>query len=263
MKLHVVTARTGLTWVRMGLRTFWRQPLALAGLFFMFMATASILSIVPVLGSVAALALVPAVTVALMAATREAHEGRFPMPSLLLTAFRASPERTRSMLMLGGAYAAALMLVMGAAALVGGTEATLPAAGGDADQVRNALASPGMLLVMLLYLPVLLAFWHAPALVHWNGISPAKSLFFSLLACWANKGAMLVYMAGWLGVFVISALVLSLLMALLGGTAMNLLLYPAVLVMASVFHTSVYFTYRDSFLTDESEPPTSPPGDTP
>jgi hypothetical protein len=35
MKLHLVPARTGLAWVKLGMRTFLRQPLALAGLFFM------------------------------------------------------------------------------------------------------------------------------------------------------------------------------------------------------------------------------------
>jgi hypothetical protein len=43
-----------------------------------------------------------------------------------------------------------------------------------------------MLVTMALYLPISLLFWHAPALVHWHGISPVKSLFFSLVACSAT-----------------------------------------------------------------------------
>ena len=34
VKLNIVPARTGLQWVKLGIRTFLRQPLALAGLFF-------------------------------------------------------------------------------------------------------------------------------------------------------------------------------------------------------------------------------------
>ena len=71
------------------MRTFFRQPLALAGLFFMYMAAASVLSLMPVLGTVVALAIVPAATLGLMAATREATLGKFPMPSILISAFRA------------------------------------------------------------------------------------------------------------------------------------------------------------------------------
>ena len=47
MKLHIVPARTGAEWVKLGLRTFWRQPLAFVSLFFLFMAAISIVSQVP------------------------------------------------------------------------------------------------------------------------------------------------------------------------------------------------------------------------
>ena len=51
MKLHLVPALTGITWVKLGVKTFFRQPLALSGLFFMFMAVVSVVSLVPVIGS--------------------------------------------------------------------------------------------------------------------------------------------------------------------------------------------------------------------
>ena len=41
MKLNIVSARTGSLWVRQGIRNFWRQPLALTGLFILFMVVAS------------------------------------------------------------------------------------------------------------------------------------------------------------------------------------------------------------------------------
>jgi hypothetical protein len=53
---------------------------------------------------------------------------------------------------------------------------------------------------------------------------------------------------GWLGVFLLGGLLMSLLGAMLGGAqALGFMLYPAVLLMASMFHTSIYFSYRDSF----------------
>ncbi|MFZ9234209.1 MAG: hypothetical protein ACO24T_08430, partial [Hylemonella sp.] len=101
MKLNIVPARTGWLWVRLGLRTFRRQPLALAGLFFMYITTISLTSLVPLVGNVLALALLPAATLGLMAATREAEQGNFPMPSILLSAFRAGRHRARAMALLG------------------------------------------------------------------------------------------------------------------------------------------------------------------
>ena len=50
--------------------------------------------------------------------------------------------------------------------------------------------------------PLILLFWHAPALVHWHGVSPVKSLFFSAVACFRNFGALLVYGLAWLAVFI-------------------------------------------------------------
>ena len=46
MKLNIVPARTGTQWVREGVRTFFKQPLAMAGLFFMFMASLSVAAFV-------------------------------------------------------------------------------------------------------------------------------------------------------------------------------------------------------------------------
>ena len=42
MKLSVVPARAALAWVKLGVKTFFRQPLALSGLFFMFLAAMSL-----------------------------------------------------------------------------------------------------------------------------------------------------------------------------------------------------------------------------
>lgn len=261
MKLHLVPARVGLYWVKLGVKTFFRQPLAMSGLFFMFMATVSVLSLIPLLGTVISLVLVPAATLGLMAATREAVQGRFPMPSALISGLRGKPVQTRNMLILGALYAAGLLLVLGVATLFGG-EAPPPvdpnAADVTAEMVRASLANQGLLAGLVIYLPVLMAFWHAPALVHWHGVSPGKSLFFSFMACWGNKGAMLFYTLGWVGVFMLVGLFMSLLGALFGGAgALNIVLYPAVLFMASMFHTSIYFTFVDSFDPAERLAPTT------
>ena len=258
MKLNLVPASTGLTWVRLGIRTFFRQPLAMGGLFFMFMAAVSVLSLVPLVGTALSVGLVPAATLGLMAATREAEQGRFPMPSQLVLAFRGGAERTRAMIMLGGLYAVGLLVVLVAAALLAGTADALPATGDELtpEMVQALAGEPGLWLAMLVYLPVMMAFWHAPALVYWRGVSPGKSLFFSLMACWANKGAMLLYSLGWMVVIMMFGLVMNLLAVLIGGAQMlSVVIYPTVLLLASMFHTSIWFTFRDSFVTEDASPP--------
>jgi hypothetical protein len=171
MKLNVVPAKTGSEWVRQGIRTFWKQPVALSGLFFMFMAIMSVSSLVPVIGSFAALALLPAASLGLMAATREVDLGKFPMPIVLAAGFRAGKERKRDMLILGVLYAFGFIGVMGLSALVdGGDFAKLYLVGGSLD--TETLMKPefqnAMWLSLLLYMPLSAVFWHAPALVHWH-----------------------------------------------------------------------------------------------
>jgi hypothetical protein len=258
MKLQLVPARTGTLWVRLGIQTFFKQPLALTGLFFLFMAALSIISLVPVLGSIAAMVLLPTMALALMAATLEASKGSFPTPAIVLSALRAGQQGMRPLLVLGGLYAAGFMAVLGISMLVDGGEfarfflgdRTAEEASNNPEQLLS-----GMLTFMLLYLPLSLAFWHAPALVHWHGISPGKSLFFSLVACWRNKGAYLVFGLSWFGVLLSVGLGVQLLAMLLGLPALlNVGVFVVTLLGSCVFLTSIYFTFRDSFSADPVEP---------
>ena len=258
MKLKVVSARTGASWVRLGIRTFFAQPLALIGLFFLFMAAISLVSLVPYVGSTLALALLPAATLGLMAATREATRGKFPMPAILVTAFQAGRAQMRAMWVLGALYAAGFLLVMGVSALAdGGAFAQLYLVGGAIT--RETAGQPDFQLAMLiavgLYVPLSLLFWHAPALVHWNRVPVLQSLFFSIVACVRNFWAFTVFGLLWCAVFIGAGMVISLLGAALGGAALaSALMVPAALVMAAMFFTSIYFSYVDSFEETDAEP---------
>lgn len=251
MKLQIVPASRGIQWVKSGIRTFFRQPLAMAGLFFMFLALMSILSLIPLIGSVMALTLLPGATLGLMAATREASAGKFPMPILLITAFRAGRQQVRSMLILGGLYALGFVLVLGITAPIdGGKFAKLYLLGGSMtpELLQSADFQTAMLLASVLYLPLSLMFWHAPALVHWHGVGPVKSLFFSFIACMRNFWAFAVYGVTWIGVFLGFGIVMATLAAVLGSAeAVAATMYPAAMLMAATFFTSIYFTFVDSF----------------
>ena len=259
MKLNIVPASRGIQWVKLGMKTFFRQPLALAGLFFLFLAVMSILSMVPLLGNVLALVLLPGATLGLMAATAEASKGNFPMPSILISAFRAGRQQLRAMLTLGGLYALGFLLVLGCSALIdGGKFAKLYLIGGSmtAELLQEGDFQTAMLVAMGLYVPLSLMFWHAPALVHWHGLPPVKSLFFSMVACLRNFWAFMLYSMAWMGVFLFMGLVISIIAALTGSAEMmGAALYPAAMLMAAMFFTSIYFTFVDNFDTTPGETP--------
>ena len=266
MKLNIVPARTGFTWVKLGIKTFLQQPLAMSGLFFMFMAILSLATLVPFVGAALALALLPAATLGLMAATQEATKGKFPMPSILISAFRAGQQRKRAMMVLGALYAAGFLAIMGISALFdGGQFAKLYLVGGKITEelVTQDSFQLAMWVAMGLYLPLSLLFWHAPALVHWHGVTPVKSLFFSFMACYKNFGAFTVFGLAWTGVFIVAAITVSLIATLLGNPMVaSVVMFPVALSIVAMFFTSVYFTFRDSFepTPDEALAATDPAG---
>lgn len=258
MKLQIVPAKQGVQWVKLGMRAFFKQPLALSGLFFMFLAVMSILSLVPILGSALALMLLPAATLGLMAATQETAKGKFPMPSILISAFRAGRQQMRAMLVLGTLYALGFLLVLAVSALAdGGNFAKLYLLGGTMtpELLQDGEFQLASLIAMGLYIPLSLMFWHAPALVHWHGIEPVKSLFFSLVACLRNFWAFTVYGVVWMGAFMLIGMVVAIFVGLLGGPALAAsILFPTAMLMAAMFFVSIYFTFRDCFEASLGEP---------
>ena len=259
MKLNLVPARTGALWVKLGIQTFFKQPLALAGLFFMFMAVMTIVSMLPMIGFALAMTLLPGATLGLMVATREATQGKFPMPTVLLAAFRAGKQQGRAMLTLGALYAVGFLIALGASWLVdGGDFARVYLGGGmpTREMMQESNLQSAMWVFIGLHLQLSLLFWHAPALVHWHGISPAKSLFFSIVACLRNFWAMTLFALTWMAVLIGVVLVLTTVAALVGSAELaGNLLFPALMLMVSMFFTSLYFTFRDSFeLTEPTAP---------
>lgn len=259
MKLQIVTPGSGLQWVLQGMRTFRSQPLALAALFFLGMASMSLISALPLIGPVIALALLPSISLTMMVAASEAAHGRKPTPALLLVAFRSGSQHMHSMLMLGGMYAAGFLLIIGASSIVdGGTFASVYL--GQTPMTRELAEEPefqsAMWMSMLLYLPLSLAFWHAPALIHWHGVSPVKALFFSFVGCFRNIGAYLVFGVCWIGVFIASGMALAIvtgILAMLIGSIAGGLMVATALMLAAIFFTSIVFTFRDSFAAPDGK----------
>lgn len=259
MKLRIVKASSGLQWFRMGLRTFMRRPMAITGLFFINITVLSLLAQIPLLGIPLALMLVPASTVAMMVAAEQAHEGRFPMPDVILAGFRGGARLTRTLLILGCVYSVGMFVALGASALAdGGQLASLYLEGGQPTEAQAQ--DPSLLLAMLVMVSLLallsMLLWHAPALAYWHGVGPAKSLFFSMVACLRNFAAFTLYTVAWIGL-VLLAIFLALMVAQASGSMemFLLVLYPAVMLISAMLLTSVYFTFRDCF---QSTPEGSP-----
>lgn len=256
MRLNIVPASQGIQWMKQGIATFRKKPLAMLGLFFIFLTVVNLLSLIPWLGIALALAMLPAATLGFMTAAREVAQGNYPMPTVLLTAFRAGQQRVHAIAVLGMLYAVLFGLSMAVTQWVDGGQFVRIYLLGESitPEALRELMSKGdfqmaAMLAGTLNVVIAMLFWHAPALVHWHGVSPVKSLFFSIVACVRNFPAFFVYLMAWIGLTMLVALGASLLFTAAAGPVIgSVLMQLTLMVITAMFFTSQYFSYLDCFV---------------
>jgi hypothetical protein len=256
MKLKTVRARQGLEWVRGGWRVFLRQPLGFSALFALAGLAVLLLAQLPLVGPVLALGLMPPATAGFLLASREALAGRGVHPGLMIRPLR-EPAARRALIQLGMVYAvAAIAVVLLAHLLDGGRFVEVLEAAAEnrlTGEMLDGTFQLGLMLRLLLLTALSLLFWHAPALVWWHGLSTAKALFASLVACGRAFGAFAVYALAWFALLVMFTMVTQVIFAMLGlAQAAAQAVLPAVMLFSTVFYASLYFSYVDSFEVDEA-----------
>lgn len=259
MKLNLVPARSGIDWIKEGAQTFFRNPLALSSTFILFMVVLTVLSVFSLAGGIAALVLLPTATLTMMSATRLVAESRLPVPGVIGRALGDIRLSIRSLLILGALYAGGYLAIMGISYLFdGGTLARLLLVGGSftPEMVNRPGFAAATWITAILSLPLSLMFWHAPGLLHWYQVPPAKALFFSLVACARNWKAYAMFLLGWVAIILglhVAVLLLGVLLSAIGGGEVVALVLgtfstAAMLIAGAVFLCSAYFPFRDSFI---------------
>ena len=263
MRLLDVPARQGTLWVRRGVSTFLRAPVAFALLLGVVVLAAIVLSLLPVAGVLLMLAAQPLVSLGFMVATREVLDGHArPTPRVFIEPLRGG--RARALLQLGGAYAALVLLILVLANAVSSGQLAdlgtlLGNPGTDPAAVEAAFEQPGvdvgLLLAGTLLTLVSLTFWHAPALVYWDGQGAGQALFSSTLACWRAKAAFTLYGLAWIGLSAVISWILLAIFALLGNPMLAAMaMVPVGLLLQTAFYVSLYFTFADSFIDTTGDP---------
>jgi hypothetical protein len=264
VKLQLVAPRQGLVWVKQAFRVFARQPLGFAALFAACLFVFLLLGLIPLIGTVALLVLPPAGSLLFMIASRRVGEGKHAMPGAIVELASAGRSRLLELLKLGLAYAAATFVVFWIAGILdGGTlEAfleSLPDTKTTPESAAVRVTDPRLqlgLILRLLFAGMLsIPFWHAPALVHWGRHNWAKSLFFSSVALWRNKGAFGLYGAAWLALWMLLLAFVSLGVGVFGPQRFTLVATPLTLVFSTIFYASLWFTFADCFSSDDGAPP--------
>ena len=255
---QIVPAGHGLGWLAQGWRLFRVAPLGWLVLVFSYWFLMTLVSVLPLIGVVAASLLVPPFSVGFMAASRAAERGGPIALGLLFEGFR---NRVEVQLTLGGVYLLSLVLLLAATALAdGGALARWMLAGEapGAEVVRSGAFVLALVFAAALYVPVMLSFWFAPVLAAWHAIGAPKALFFSFYACWLNWRAFLTYgLAAAALTLVLPFVALSTLALVaqdVGRASVMSLVLPLVIVLLPTLFASFYASYRDIFAGDSTLP---------
>jgi hypothetical protein len=266
LRLLSVQPRQGWRWVTQGVRLWWRHPLAFSGLLALFLlAVTLIMVLVPWVGGIIGLCMVPLLSLGFMVASRSALQGG-PVHALQLVEGLRHPQsqQLRAQLLICLAYGVTTMMVIALADLVDGGlfedfQRALSRTGpdGKADpQLMPILLNPmlyaGMAVRLGLTSLLSIPFWHAPALVHWGGQTAMQALFSSTLALWRTRAAFALYMVGWITVVVSVAVLLTILATLVGMPRIVVgLTMPIALPLTAAFYVSLWFSFVDTFGTPD------------
>jgi len=197
---------------------------------------------IPVLGWLIGLGLhivSPALAGGLMVGCRAVDRGN---PLLVTHLFSGFTQRTRPLIIVGliyvGLSALVALIVFGLmVAIFGVAILSALATAGDPTNITGALGTLVSavlicaLLFLLLWLPVVMLVWFAPALVMLGGMEPWPAMTQSFRACLKNFGPFLVYGAIGLGLAIVASIPL-----MLGW----LVLYPVTVA-------TIYASYCDIF----------------
>jgi hypothetical protein len=257
MQALKLPARRGWLWLLGGFAIFRKNPPVLTMLVVSYWMLIALLNLIPVLGALVATLCIPAFSVSLMNACRELDQGRTIGPQFLFSGFR---QNLRALLMLGGIYLGATIAILGVSAMAdGGLLLQMMLAGKQPSE--EALGSGQFLaatqLALLLFTPLMMAYWYAPALAAWHGFSVSKALFFSFVACLRNWRAFLAYAAAMLlfGIL-LPGFVLGSLAAMLPDSVNFfglLFTIPIFFVLVPTVFASFYVSYREVFVSIEAD----------
>lgn len=246
MQIRSVPPSAGAAWLRDGWRLFRRQPLGLAAMVVVYLMMLLLPALLPFVGIAISGVLAPFATVGLMSACREVALGRAPSPALFAQALGEDNPHRIKLFRLGLVNASLVLLLAALFALVGG-DMGAPPAGGQATLAD--VPWDVLLLQLLAYTPVLVLMWFAPLLAGWHGLSSAKAMFGSVVACARNLGALLVYglVVGAASLAASTVVAGALAMLVSSRELLSLLLAPFGLVMMTIVQASFYPMYRSIF----------------
>jgi uncharacterized membrane protein len=190
------SAGAGVEWIGAGWRLFARAPLMWIIAMLVVFVISIVVCFIPFLGQLAIQIAQPVFIAGFMVACRSLETGGEFELEHVFAGFRRNFANLAVLGLIFLAAFIALLLVFAAFAGFGLVTAFMA---GDKDNLVPALMASGMsifmgtMVMLALMVPVLMAYWFAPALVMLNGVTPVDAMKASFRGCLRNIVPFIVY----------------------------------------------------------------------
>lgn len=251
MNAHKHPAKAGRLWWKQGFQLLKQQPIALTSLVFFYFFIMLAFALIPIVGAWLSLVLVPGLSVGFYRACQLVETKQHVTPLVFLEAFFTQQRQAaKALLLLGIMYVVALLLACAV---------TVPF---DDGQLFSALVlnqstvstttipntwGLAELILALAYLPIQILFLFSPVLVAWHHINPIKALFFSLIACTRNLGALTVFSLSLFIASLLGAVLVTIIYVIFGANAQRVAVILLGAGLMAWFNCACYVTYMYIF----------------
>jgi hypothetical protein len=204
--MSAIPAKAGWSWLKQGMNLFRKQPAALTTLLFANVLFSFVIGAVPLLGQIAAVILIPSLSMSFMQACLLIDHGQRVTPLVLLTGFRK--PGVINLCKIGLAYLLVTALLTVIAYLTLGEGFWKQAASPTVPAVVDRSDMFGVLLIAVLEIATVMALCFASPLAFWQKMSPGKAIFYSFFAVVRSARVFLVMLLAWFGIFMFASIVL-------------------------------------------------------
>jgi len=246
--MEKLPAASGWAWVKQGFAIFRKQPAEISTLFVLYIILSSMLTLIPFVGPILRMMLLPTFSMAFMQASFDVQRGTRVFPKVLFVGFRMPAFKL--LVVSGVLYLLAILIAVFAANIVSdGVFWQLfnsPDAPDEKVLQSSGMAS-AMLVMFLVYGAISVLLWFVAPLIAWQNMSVGKAVFFSFFAVVRASKAFAVYIAAWAGIFIIVFSAVASVLELVIGKPDPILLLPFVILLTTIAQCTVYPSYEQIF----------------
>lgn len=246
-------ASTGWKWLKEGVGLFRKQPAGLTTLLFADILVSVLIGVIPFLGAMLAIVLVPCFSMAFMQACLLIDQGKRVTPDVLLTGFRQPYVKT--LLKVGLVYLGVFFVLAVIMRFSVDPDLLKQAEGADDPNSLPKVTGGdmlGLLVVFLLQAIAVLTLAFTAPLTYWQSMGPGKAVFYSFFSVLRSGRAFVVMLLSWFAILFGLCIVVALLLGPSG--AARIVIMWLFFLFFLLLQCALYAAYRQIFGTPAATP---------